>query len=179
VRCNVSGGSCLEWLPQETIIFDGARGQNRVRVDMDESGRCAVWDIVCLGRPASDETFEAGYLRQGMEIYRADQPVYLENNLFSGGGELLQAPWGLRGCPVAGTFVITLAIEEQQLSELRNRIVATENEWFALSDLDGLLVARYLGHSTAQCRKVFTELWRALRPDLVGVSACEPRIWHT
>jgi urease accessory protein len=40
-------------------------------------------------------------------------------------------------------------------------------------------VARYLGHSSEAARHWFVELWRVLRPALIGREAQPPRIWNT
>jgi urease accessory protein len=48
-----------------------------------------------------------------------------------------------------------------------------------VSDLEGLLTVRYLGHSAEQCRRIFTAVWRHWRPALCGVEAVVPRIWNT
>lgn len=184
VDCQVSGDSYLEWLPQETIVFNGARGEIATRVNLDEGARCAVWDIVCLGRPASGETFDAGYMNQSLEITRAGRPLYRERNHFEGGSDLLSAPWGLHGCPVAGSFLLTVATEREQISALREQLnslagSSAAKELIGVSDLGGLVAIRYIGHSTERCRAVFTAAWRILRPPVCGLDAVEPRIWRT
>jgi len=181
VHCLVDGASCLEWLPQETILFDGARGELVTRLALDEGARCAAWDIVCLGRPASGEGFASGYLTQSLEISRAGRPLYRERNHFGGGGELLSAPWGLGGCTVAGTFVLSLGLDREALGALRGELssLVAAGDACAVSDLDGLVAIRYLGHSAERCRRLFTTAWRHLRPDLCGHPAIEPRIWRT
>ena len=45
--------------------------------------------------------------------------------------------------------------------------------------VDGLLVARYLGESTELARRLFTEMWKLLRPVLMKRAPCVPRIWNT
>ena len=181
VECRVSGDSCLEWLPQETILFDGARGELVTRVALDDGARCAAWDIVCLGRPASGEGFTGGYLTQTLELSRGGRPLYRERNHFAGGGNLLASPWGLAGCTVAGSFLVTLGLDRDALGALRGELSrrAAERDRVAVSDLDGLVAIRYLGHSAERCRHLFSAAWRTLRPALCGRDAIEPRIWRT
>jgi urease accessory protein len=45
--------------------------------------------------------------------------------------------------------------------------------------LPGLLIARYLGHSSEAARAWFSQLWHLLRPALLGREAIPPRIWNT
>ncbi len=47
----------LEWLPQETIVFDGARARSTTQVELAGDARFLGWEIACLGRPANGEGF--------------------------------------------------------------------------------------------------------------------------
>jgi urease accessory protein len=49
----------------------------------------------------------------------------------------------------------------------------------AVTQLPGLLVARYLGDSSEQALRAFTALWKLVRPSVCGRAAIEPRIWST
>jgi len=40
-----------------------------------------------------------------------------------------------------------------------------------------MLIARYLGDSSQEAFAWFTDLWSALRPELLGKVACVPRVW--
>lgn len=181
VVCLVTGGSCLEWLPQETIVFDGARGELSLHVALDDDSTCCLWDIVCLGRPASGEAFASGYLRQRLELVRNGVPLYSESNRFAGGSDMLAARWGLAGYPVCGTFLVTVSLGEEMVAQLRAMLEAQcpETDLVALSDLGGVLAIRYLGMSAEHCKQLFTACWRTLRPLVRGVAVVEPRIWRT
>ncbi len=90
--------------------------------------------------------------------------------------EKLDGAASLRGLPVSGTLVATPATQAE-LEEVR---AALPDEPIAgVTLLDELLVARYLGCSTEQCRSLFTRIWAVLRPAVVGCAACPPRIWYT
>ena len=49
----------------------------------------------------------------------------------------------------------------------------------SITDIDGLLVIRYLGHQATECKKYFLLLWQVVRPLTVEKEATQPRIWHT
>jgi len=180
VACRVGDGAVLEWLPQETIIFDGARSDNSLAIYCRGEGRFCAWDIVCLGRPASGETFAEGYSGQQLQVFQDDMPVYMEKNRFDGGAAVMGAPWGLRGQPVAGTLVARATLTEAQLEQCREPAQPlVPAELFAVTTVDGLVIGRYIGGSTATCRRLFTRLWQLLRPLYAGVEADCPRIWNT
>jgi urease accessory protein len=60
IELSVAEGAMLEWLPQETIVFDGAQARMETRVSLAADSNYIGWDILCLGRAASGERFEHG-----------------------------------------------------------------------------------------------------------------------
>ena len=53
----VGPGALLEWLPQETIVFDGALASLASEVRLEGDARYLGWEILCLGRTGSGERF--------------------------------------------------------------------------------------------------------------------------
>lgn len=176
----VADGACLEWLPQESIVFDGARAAMSARIDLAGSARFLGWDIVCLGRRASGERFEHGAMRLETRVNRDGRPIWLERGRIEGGAELLDSPAGLAGYSVTGTLLASGApVDAALLAECRSVASAEPGARHGLSVLPDLLVARYLGHSSEAARGWFAELWRRLRPIYAGRDAVVPRIWNT
>lgn len=97
-------GGVLEWLPRETIIYDGARAEMRTSVELDAASACIGWEMVCLGRPAAGETFTTGSVRQSLCVSRAGVPLLHELLRLEGGDALQQGLCGLGGQPVAATL---------------------------------------------------------------------------
>src|SRR4051812_21378578 len=50
----------LEWLPQETILFDGARMARRMRADLAEGARLLAAETLVFGRAVRGETMTTG-----------------------------------------------------------------------------------------------------------------------
>lgn len=181
VTIRLNDNSFLEWLPLETIAFDGARGELSLRLETDQSSRCALWDIVCLGRPAAAESFDHGYLNQRVEIFCEGAPVYVERNRFRGGAEKLVETWGLGGCSVFGTFLALGQTNTPVIDRLREKLTSgnATGEMVAVSLMENVLAIRYLGHSAESCRRYFLSAWRILKPLLMERHFIEPRIWRT
>jgi urease accessory protein len=181
----VSAGAALEWLPQETIAFRGARAQLATYVALSGDARFVGWDILCLGRPAAGELFEEGCLRPRLEVTRDGQRVYVERGLYEAGSPLLYAPWGLGGQPVVATLVCAAPGVSQQLERVRELLTALHPAAEsgiagpAVSAWDDCLVVRYLGASGEQARNCLMAAWTALRPAVLGCEAVVPRIWRT
>lgn len=180
-RFEVQGDGILEWLPQESIAFQGARAELSTRVALSAEARFVGWEIVCLGRPAAGERFDTGVLRPSFELSRAGRLLYVERGQYAGGSTVLHAPWGLAGQPVAGTMLCAAPGAHSCVEAARAALagIMGSRPLAAVSGWDDLLVARYLGPSAEEARNVFATIWATIRPPLLGREACVPRIWHT
>ena len=163
----------LEWLPRETIVFDGARAELACRVDLGPHARYIGWDVVCLGRTGSGERFERGRVKLETSVTRDGRPLWFERGTIDGGARLAAAPAGLGGAPVFGTLIATLDVPPEKL------LLAACREIGPTTCLPGLLVARYLGDSSEAALRAFEALWKLLRPSVLGRHAVPPRIWST
>jgi len=168
---------CLEWLPQENIIFPGARAELSTRVDLHGDARFIGWEINCLGRPVVDERFNHGSALLAYSLLRDGLPLLHERQVIDS-EQALTAAAGLRNQPVVGTFYATLA-DNSLLEKLRNTIPPRDQQSIGLTLVDGLLIARYLGDSTETARRLFIDIWKILRPVVVNRPPSEPRIWNT
>ena len=178
----VGEGATLEWLPQETIIFDGARARMETRVSLAAGSSYIGWDILCLGRAAAGERFENGRFDLFCCIDRDSKPIWFERGGFNGSDAMLHSPAGWVGATVCGTLLCSFPELPQQaagLLEACRAILPRDGASHALSALPGILVARYLGDSSEAARHWFAALWAVLRPACCGRPAITPRIWNT
>lgn len=171
LRFDVAGA--LEWLPQETIVFNGARARLETEIRLQGEARYLGWEILCLGRTGSGETFAQGELRLSTRLVRDGKLLWLERGRIEGGGALLDSPAGLQGKPVCATLVAASAFSTIDLAACR------QVESLSVTQLPGALIARYLGDSSEQAKRCFREAWHILRPALFGREAHMPRIWST
>jgi urease accessory protein len=174
VALDVGEGAALEWLPQETIVFEGARVASEVRVDLRAGARFVGWEILSLGRPAAGEGFGSGEARLDWRIRLDGQPLYLERQLWD--CRAFGANWGLRGRAACGTLFAWPASEDA-LGEVRGLIGDGAGRGVTL--IDGLLVCRALDGRADLLRQFFLRVWEIIRPGTVGRAACPPRIWAT
>lgn len=178
-QLQVQPGGLLEWLPQETIAFSASNSVTRTDVHLDAGADFCGWDIVCLGRPASAERFDHGMYRQHFRVWRDGKPLCIESNVFQGGSESLYSSWGLAGYTVAGTLLFA-GEHGDAITAVRESIgQGGENCRFSITQARGVIVARYLGHSSEQAKSLFTEAWAIVRPALYAREAVRPRVWDT
>jgi urease accessory protein len=178
VALTAGPASCVEWLPQETILYDGARARIETDVHLAADATFIGWDIVCLGRTGSGERYERGALRLQMCVRREERTIWLEHGTIAAGALFCRSPAGLGGRTVFGTMIATTLAARPGLTDACRRERAEEGVT-AITCPPGLIVARYLGDSSEAARLYFQRIWHCLRAELTGRAALAPRIWST
>lgn len=171
--CRVAAGAALEWLPQESLLFDGAQARLATRIELSGDARFLGWDLMCLGRPASADPFTAGSVDQRFEIYRDGEPRLLER-LVSRNGRVA----GMRGHAASAILVASNACAAA-LDCAREICAAAGHALCAATRLDDLLICRGLAHGIEPLATTWRQLWAALRPFVLDRAGQPPRIWRT
>ena len=172
----VAAGATLEWLPQETIVYSAAQAELTTSIELEGDARLFYWDVVALGRPASGERFDLGHFQAHLDIRRDGRLLWHERQRITGNDGLLDSPIGLDGHPVFATLLVSGEIDAELLERCRSLGHAVRGD---LTQLPGLLVARCLASEALLARAWLIDLWRLLRPALLGREAVSPRIWST
>ena len=168
----------LEWVPQETIVYNGALARMQAEIRLSGAARYLGWDILCLGRTGSGERYLSGQTTAATRLWRDGRLIWNERGHVDGGSALLESPAGIAGRTVCGTLLAAApTIGNELLAGCRE--VAPDSGESAVTRLPGVLVARYLGDSSEAAKTYFRRLWSVLRPALIGRDAAEPRIWRT
>jgi urease accessory protein len=178
IAFDVEPGAVLEWLPQETILFNGALADLDMSVRLCGDGCFIGREIFCLGRIGSGEQFEKGIFRARTVIQRDGRPLWLERADLAGGGSALRSSAIMGGEPVTGTLIATGPGLDGSLLG-RCRVTKARNGAGAVTLLPGLLLGRYLGSSSEAAKHYFMQLWQIVRPAVTSRAAVEPRIWST
>lgn len=174
----VAAEACLEWLPQDAIIFPGAEAGISTRIDLEPGATFMGWEILCLGLPVNGKRFTEGQLQTSLSLYREQKVLFLDR-LQLHREEDLSRPSGLRNYPVTATFIVTNA-KEDMLAGVR-AIAPHETDALVGATLlhKDLLLIRYLGFSTFAAQGLFAAIWALLRPQIINKRAYAPRIWAT
>ena len=173
-------GSTLEWLPQETIIYPGARALSHTRVDLSPGAQFLGWEVVCFGLPVSNAPYDHGHFEQRFEIYREGEPLLLERGLYTGGSKLMAELWGLGRHNVMGTLFAT-GQNASLVRLIRDKVDAImhDDEQFSVTQMDGICVCRALGRDAWKIKGLLALAWGVLREHVLGRPACPPRVWNT
>ena len=181
-RLLVRSKAALEWLPTETIIFDGAKARTRQRVDVAPDASFIGWEMACFGRPASGITFTRGRVEFGLELRSGGAPILIENLDVAGGSPSLSAPWGFAGCAAFGSLYCVTA-NDAQLNEaclqINNQCALDSQVRGAMTQLNNCAVLKVQAPRLADIRSALVRAWRIARPLILGQAALDPRIWAT
>ena len=181
---SVAAGASLEWLPQESILFDGAVADMATRISLGAGASYLGWDILCFGRAASGERFGSGSLRTRTEIVSGAATLWREQGSLRAGDAMFASPAGLAGRTVSATLLAAgRDMPDELLAQCRalapTDVTTKSGALAGITRLPNVLIARWLGDSSEDARHYFAKLWGLLRPALSGREAQTPRIWAT
>lgn len=174
VSLKVADEAILEWLPQETIVYQGARLSSTVSVELSDNARFIGWEILALGRPASDEGFDSGEAILNWRIFRDGKPLYLEKMRLD--AQAFMARWGLNQRSTCGTLFACSATKDH-LTAVRELIA--DKQGLAVTLIDDLLICRASDYKTEPVRQFFENVRSVIRGDIVQKKSYTPRIWAT
>ncbi|WP_293086692.1 urease accessory protein UreD, partial [Moorena sp. SIO3H5] len=179
IRLQVETGACLEWLPQETIVFNGAVYRQDLRVELAPGASWLGWEITRFGRSARKERFVEGNWRSHTEVWQQGHPLWIDRQWLPASEATFSSPYGLAGQPVVGTLVLVgEAVSSKILEQARELWSAREYVGEAgVTQLMSGLLCRYRGASTEEVRHWFTEVWQLLRVNIFGRPIIKPRVW--
>ena len=177
-RLRVADGATLEWIPQESLAFDGSRGEQVFKIELGDTAKCLGWEVLCLGRPASHLPFERGYLEQRFELHRNGRPLWLERQTIDPSHPRFFGKWGQAGATVHATlWTVGLSHPDATIAALRVQLPATNN--WAVTLRREVLLLRYIGYERNEAWQLFEQARHIIRPLLTGHKATTPRIWLT
>lgn len=171
VTIDVGAGGWIDWLPQETILFDGAALDRRTRIELAPGAGCLALEAVVLGRHAMGEVVRRLSFRDRREILRQGRPLHLEPLALDaealGAGQAV-----LGGARCFASLVMVAPAVADALPPLR-RVLDEPGVASAASAFDGRLVLRLMAAEGWPMRR---QIVRAL--SVLRRGAVLPRVWQ-
>lgn len=168
--------AALEYMPQETILFDGARLHRRTTLNLSRSSRVLAGEIAVFGRGAMGETVRDCTFRETWRVRIEARTVW--RDAFALSPEVRQSRFGLNGATAMGTIVCTA----QDTIGLRDAVRAHVPKDGAVAVAAGcigpLLLVRFLGRDPAALRHAYFETWSRLRSTTLHRPAKLPALIH-
>ncbi len=170
LKLTVDDGGGLTWLPHETILFDGARLQRRIEIDVGVDALLLMAESIVLGRSAMGEAMREGCLFDRWRVRQGGRLVFAETTRLEGDITARLAAAAAGNGAIALATVLAVPGDDGMLAAVRDRQERYAGE-VAMSAWNGVAVVRLLAADAA-----------ALRGDLaVVVSALHrgplPRLW--
>ena len=168
---SVGEGARLDWLPQETILFDGGALSRRLEADLAESATLLAVEAVVLGRTAMAETVRTGTLHDRWRIRREGRLVFADDLRLDGAiAEVVAKAPILAGARAFASLLLIADDAERFLAPLR----AALGGLGGASTFDGKLFARVTAPDGFALRQ-------ALLPaiEILRAGAPLPRVWRT
>ncbi len=169
VGLTLAEGARLAWLPQETILFDRARLNRRIDIDLAEGASLVLAEAVVFGRVAMGEAMVEGSFTDRWRVRRAGKLIYADTARLDGD---IAAQMAARAVANGGIAIATVLVApggESALEQARALSETFESE-VGISAWNGIAVARLCAKDGA-----------ALRHDLIAVLAAlgaqVPRLW--
>jgi urease accessory protein len=175
VSLNAAAGASIDWLPQETIIFDGGALSRTLSADLAADARLLVVDAVVLGRTRMGEVVRTGLLRDQWRIRRNGRLVFADDLRLEGQvNDICETAATLAGAKAFATLLLAAADAERFLAPLRDAL--SQARGFGgdagASQFDGKLFARLVAPDSLSLRKSLLPAIAVLRDG----RAC-PRVW--
>jgi urease accessory protein len=168
ITLGVGEGATLDWLPQETIVFEGARLKRRTVADVATGGSLLACEMVVLGRAASGERFTSGLLLDAWSVRRAGKLVWTDALRVEG-----ETPTGA-GFGEANALATIIGVWDEPQPRFERARALLENAdavRAGVTLVNGIVVARLLGEATS-VRAAITRFLGDFRGRRL------PRVWH-
>lgn len=175
---SVADGAWLEWLPQETILFDGARLRRQTRVDMCTGGRLLAGEMTVFGRTASGERLSHGLLNDRWTVRVGGQRRWMDAvHLADALGESLNAAAGFDGAVACATLIYVAPDAVERLELARALLPESPLVVSAATLVNGVLLMRWLARDALLLRRAYSDFRRTFRHRVAGLPAALPRLW--
>jgi urease accessory protein len=178
---SIGAAGSLEFLPPETILFEGARLRRETIIELASGSGFLGGDIVVLGRRARGESFTYGLLREVWEVRRDGQLVWGDAFHLEGDvSRIIADPACLDGATAFATMILSAPGRDARRLLDCARLVqsAAAGLRAGVTVIAGLLVARWLAADAALLRRAYADLACHLRCQALGLPPRLPRVWH-
>ncbi len=157
---DVAAHATLEWLPQDTILFDNSALDRRLDITVAPTARFLGLESLVLGRAASGETLHRLALRDTIRLRRDGRLLLHDALCVDGDAATLRHRATAGGAGAFATLLLAASDAEAALAPLRAALAPFEA---GASLTDGLLLARILAPDAATLRQATTAALRVLR----------------
>jgi urease accessory protein len=170
VTHHVGPGAHLDWLPQETILFDRSALERRTTITLAADASCLLLEAVVLGRAAMGEVVRDVVLSDRREVLRDGRPVLVEPLRLSAAA-LTAGAGVLQGARAFASLAFVGAGAEAALNPVR-AVLDEPGVDAGTSGFDGKLTVRLMAADGWPLRRQILRVLAVLRDGPL------PRVWQ-
>ncbi len=171
ITAQVGPAARLDWLPQETILFENCHLQRDTLIDLDADATCLLCECVVLGRHAMDENPKNARLTDRRMIRRNGRPVWAETVQLDA-AFLAQNSAALLGQARAYAVIALVAPNAADALPALRAALDVPDTQAAASAWDGKCVLRILARDSWPMKQQIAKALGALRAGPL------PRVWQ-
>lgn len=166
---HITAGSRINWLPQETILYDGSALDRRLSIDVEPTAQLLMVEPLIFGRAAMGERLSQAQFSDRIDIWRAGRRIYVDAMRLDGDVSAhLARPFVANGAGALASLVYIAGDAAAWLTQLR--AILPESAGASLLG-DDILVARVLAADGFALRQSLLPILRLLNHDHI------PRSW--
>ena len=153
VNCRLAARAqaTLEWLPQQTIFYEGCRFARSMDIEVHPSARVTVLEAIALGRPARGERLENASIRDNWRVSCGGRLVLAESlRLLGNVSRLVERRAVGNGALAAATLVHIGPGSDHELKRVRSCLDSSASAagstpvFCGATAIDGAIIARWL-----------------------------------
>ena len=176
-RLVVGEGGWLEWLPQPTILFGGARLDRRTVVELAPGARLLAGEAVIFGRAARGEHFAVGRLFDGWRLSLAGRLAWADALDLDPATGALAGPAGFGGAGALATLIYA-GPDAAGLLDAARALLAPAGARAGVTRVNGMLLARFLAEDASALGEDLRRYAGGLRERAAGLPARLSRLWQ-
>lgn len=169
------------YLPQDTIVFDGAHGDLETQIFVDSSATYFGWEHTVFGRSAGSLPFTSGCLSQRLSVYRDRHLLYRDHLRI--GPETLTSVSGLNAMTSFASGLLALRTGSEKTGavvvDCRHILKGFRGKFGVTAIRDGLISIRLLSDRAEDTRNALDSLWSLIGDQIMARKVETPRIWRT
>ncbi len=174
-RLSVASGARLNWLPQETILYNGGQLARSLEVDLEGDAELLAVEVILFGRVAMGEQVEVGLLHDRWRVRRDGQLLFADDLRFDGPiMQRLASPAGLNGGSALATVLFAAHEPERLLEPVRELLGGAGGARASgASAWGGKLLVRIVEENGLALRRRLEPVLTLLAQDVPL-----PKVWH-
>lgn len=162
--------SALDWLPQETILFEQSALSRQLTVDMDATASTLILEPIVLGRKAMGETLKSCIFTDKWRVKRGGKLAYAD-------ALRITDPTALSGSACLGhnrafATLVYIAPDAEARRDQMQSLIKFDDVTTATSAWNGCLVTRFIAPDAQPLRRALISTLCEFRTHPL------PRVWH-